>query len=264
MCQAVSWTMSPGNMNAAKDPIIHVDAPELGSIEALGGRGALYLLALAQSHNHGRRLAPTRDATASVLLVLSALGVVHTDTTATSNVTYGGDGLHWSYSWAAEPYAGLEERLSDYLATHGRHARFAETWLRIWRELFPPEVTSYLRYHLRAHGFDTRHEKLLEPIMAAHAGSFAIGHWRYACWASVRSMASKALQHPGDEDLLNKTLILELPRRLRLAFNAPGDNLCFSPSYSMSPYTLSTALATVATDLGDEVWKSVPNIERLR
>lgn len=256
--------MTLGIRNPATRPISRADAPVITSIESLGGRGALYLLALVQSHKQGRRLAPTREATASVLLVLSALGVIHTDKTATSNVTYGGDGLHWSYSWEAEPYADLEQRLSDYLTTDGRQARFAETWFRIWLELFPPEILSYLRYHLRAHGFDSRYEELLTPILAADAERFALGHWRYACWAAVRSMASASLQHPNNDEFLKETFVSELPRRLRLALSAPGDNLCFSPSFSMPSYMLSSALTSVATSLGDAVWKSVPHIELLR
>ncbi len=198
-----------------------------------------------------------------MLAVLSALGIIHTEVTAISNITKGGEALHWTYLWTSEPYAGLEQRLIDFLTSEGRHPRFSPTWLRIWLELFPPEVFSYLHRQLRTHRLGNHYSELLAPILASHAGHFAVGHWRYACWAAVRSMASIALRHPGDDELLGSTLIEEIPRRLRMAINAPGDDLCFSQSYAVPPYMLSTALASVATSLGDAVWKSVPSLELL-
>src|SRR3546814_17212319 len=62
----------------------------------LGSRGALYLLALVQAHQARQRVAPTQAATASLLSLLDALGVVRAGphSTPVSNLTFP-DKLPW-------------------------------------------------------------------------------------------------------------------------------------------------------------------------
>lgn len=67
--------------------------------------------------------------------------------------TVTGDKLAWSYTWAHVPFAELDARLKDYLRTAAQEPPYAETWLRVWQELVPQEVTAYLQHQLRIHHF---------------------------------------------------------------------------------------------------------------
>lgn len=240
------------------------DAPLISDIAHLGGRGSLYLLALVQGHQLRQRVAPTQEATATVLSVLHALGVVRAEhhPTPVSYLTPG-DKLPWSYTWPHVPFDELESRLVDHLSGAGRDTLYADTWLSLWQELITAEVIAYIRHQLRLHQFSDVFLPELTPLLVPNESRYSLGHWRYACWASVRSMASVALQHPGNEELLKCTLRNELPRRLQTALESPEGKLCFSPSYSIPACALPTALSSVATNLGDNFWKSPPNLRLL-
>ena len=128
-----------GTMNdiqAASASAARSDAPIISDIAHLGGRGTLYLLALVQAHHLRQHVAPTLEATASLLSVLDALGVVRAEhrSTPVSNATFP-DRLPWSYTWSHVPFDGLGNRLSNYLSSTGRSALYADTWLRVWQEL---------------------------------------------------------------------------------------------------------------------------------
>lgn len=240
------------------------DAPLIVNIAHLGGRGALYLLALVQGHQLRQRVAPTQEATAAVLSVLHALGVVRAEhhPTPASYLTFG-DKLPWSYTWPHVPFDELKNRLVDHLSSAGRGTLYADTWLSLWQELISAEVVAYVQHQLRLHQFGDIFLAELTPLLVPNESHYSLGHWRYACWASVRSMASVALQHPGNEELLKYTLRNELPRRLQAALESPDGKLCFSPSYSVPTCALSTALSSVATNLGDSYWKSPPTLRLL-
>lgn len=238
------------------------DAPIIASVTHLGGRGALYLLALIQAHHARLRVTPTLDATLDLLSVLDALGVIRfgAQPALPANVTIG-DKLHWSYTWPQVPFEGLEVILTQYLTESGRNELYAETWLRIWQELIPAEVIAYLQHQLRIHQFSDIFLDELAPLLHPRESRYGLGHWRYACWASVRSMASVSLQHPGNTELLKFTLASEIPRRLQIASSSPEGKLCFSPANSVPKSTLSSALASVATNLGDNFWRLPPALE---
>ena len=244
--------------------VLRPDAPSINDVPQLGGRGALYLLALVQAQQARQRVAPTLDATANLLSVLDSLGVVRFEhhQTPTSNLTVG-DQLPWTYTWPQIPFDGLERSLIDYLTGQGRSAAFAETWLRIWQELIPSEVIAYLQHQLRIHQFSDVFLAVLSPLLLARESRYSLGQWRYACWASVRRMASVSLQQPGNEEILRVTLGTELPRRLQIALGAPEGKLCFSPSHSIPTCALSSALFHVATSLEDDFWRSPPAIDLL-
>jgi hypothetical protein len=252
------------DIQAASAGAARPDAPIIGDIAHLGGRGTLYLLALVQAHQLRQHVAPTPEATASLLSVLDALGVVRAEhhPTPASNVTYP-DRLPWSYTWPHVPFHGLEARLANYLSTTGRSKLYADTWLRVWQELLSAEVTAYLQYQLRLHQFSDAFLAELMPLLSPNESRYSLGHWRYACWVSVRSMASISLQHPGNVELLKFTLRSELPRRLQIAMEAPGEKFCFSPSYSIPDCALSKVFSSVATDLGDTFWRSPPTYDLL-
>ncbi len=59
-------------------------------------------------------------------------------------------------------------------------------------------------------------------------------------------------------ELLKFTLRNELPRRLQIALDSPGDKFCFSPSYSIQNSALSSVFSSVATQLGDNFWRLAP------
>ncbi|WP_223809476.1 hypothetical protein [Thermomonas sp. XSG] len=235
------------------------DAPTISSVPHLGGRGALYLLALVQAHHARIDIAPTMEGTQAVLSVLDALGVIRVDRRlhTESRAAGGGKGA-WSYTWPSVPFAELEGLLRDYLSGEGRSPSYAETWLGIWQELIPQEVTAYLQHQLRIHQFGDSYLSELSPLLVANESRYSLGHWRYACWAAVRSMASVSLQYPGNVELLKFTLASELPRRLLIAQGATEGKLCFSPSRSLPTCSLTTAFAGIATRLGDEFWISPP------
>jgi len=252
------------DIQAASAGAARPDAPTISGIAHLGGRGALYLLALVRAHQLRQHVAPTPEVTASLLSVLDALGVVRAEhhQTQASNVTFP-DKLPWSYTWSHVPFEGLEHRLTDYLSSTGRSTLYADTWLRVWQELLSAEVTAYLQYQLRLHQFGDAFLAELIPLLAPNESRFSLGHWRYACWVSVRSMASVSLQHPGNVELLKFTLRNELPRRLQIALDSPGEKFCFSPSYSLPNCALSNVFFSVATDLGENFWKSPPSYDLL-
>lgn len=236
------------------------DAPIISDIPHLGARGTLYLLALVQAHQLRQQVAPTPETTASLLSLLDTLGVVRAEhhPTPAGYVTFP-DKLPWSYTWSHVPFEGLGERLTTYLSRTGRSALYADTWLRVWQELLSAEVIAYLQHQLRLHQFNEAFLAELTPLLAPNESRYSLGQWRYACWVSVRSMASVSLQHPGNVELLKFTLRSELPRRLRIALDSPGEKFCFSPSYSIPRSALSSVFSGVATHLGDNFWKSPPN-----
>ncbi|WP_396614761.1 hypothetical protein ACHZ97_09605 [Lysobacter soli] len=235
------------------------DAPTINDAQNLGGRGALYLLALVKAHQSRLRLAPTLDGTHAVLSVLDALGVIRVDHQLQSDSKMlTGDNVAWSYTWAHVPFPELEGCLTTYLTGEGQDAAFAATWLRIWQELIPQEVTAYLQHQLRIHQFGDFFLAELEPLLVSHQARYSLGHWRYACWAAVRSMASVSLQYPGNVEILKFTLGNELPRRLKLTQGSLEGKLCFSPSHSLPDCALTLVFSNTATRLGDRYWMSPP------
>lgn len=240
------------------------DAPIISNIEHLGGRGALYLLALVQGQQTRQRVAPTQEATAALLSLLDALGVVRAEPhpTRISNFTFP-DKLPWTYTWFHVPFDSLEERLTNFLSATGRTELYADAWLRIWQELLPGEVIAYFQHQLRLHQFSDAFLADLVSLLVPDESRYSLGHWRYACWASARSMASVSEQHPGNMELLKFTLRNEMPRRLKIALASPDEKLCFSPPYSTTDCMLCHVFATVATSLGENFWKSPPSVNAL-
>ena len=155
------------HIQAASASAARPDAPIISDIAHLGGRGTLYLLALVQAQRLRRHVAPTPEATASLLSVLDALGVVRAEhhPTPASNVTFP-DRLPWSYTWSHVPIDGLGDRLTNYLSSTGRSTLYADTWLRVWQELLSAEVAAYLQYQLRLHQFGDVFMSELAPLLA--------------------------------------------------------------------------------------------------
>ena len=240
------------------------DAPAIRGIDQLGGRANLYLLALIQANRLHQRVTPTPEATTTLLYFLDGLGIVRAEhhPTPTSNVTVG-DKLPWSYTWTYVTAEGLEERLAAQLTPLCQRSLYADTWLQVWQELIRLEVVAYLQHQLNMHRFSDAFLAELQPFFRQNESRYSLGHWRYACWASVRSMASVSLQHPGNLELLKLTLSNELPRRLKIASGALGDKLSFGPAHSIPPCALTTVFSTVATHLDDIFWRSAPAIELL-
>lgn len=231
----------------------------------LGGRAALYLLALVRAHHGRMRVAPTPQGTESVLLVLATLGLIRIDSEfqPESHVTVG-DKIAWTYTWPHVPFCALEEGLTQHLTSDRYRGDYATTWLRVWQELIPLEVTAYLQHQLRIHQFGDVFLTELTPLLVPNESRYSLGHWRYACWAAVRSMASISLQYPGNAAILRFTLGSELPRRLRLAQGSLEGKLCFSPSHSLPDSALTTTFSTIATDLGNEFWIAPPGLEQIQ
>lgn len=250
------------NTNPQTPDLGRPDAPTISNVRHLGARGALYLLALVRSHLSGTRLAPTLEGTHSVLAVLATLGLIRVDhhLLSTRPATIG-DKVPWSYTWPYAEFAALEANLQEYLTNDARDPTYASTWLSVWQELLPQEVAAYLQHQLHIHRFGDFFLSELEPLFAAHGSTYCLGHWRYACWAAVRSMASVSLQYPSNVEILKFTLGSELSRRLRLAQGAPEGKLCFSPSHSLPDSALVSVFSTVATGLGDRFWMSPPDFE---
>lgn len=239
-----------------------LDAPTISDVRHLGGRGALYLLALVQALHARTRLAPTLEGTHSVLSVLDALGVIRIESETGPDIhAIAGDKIAWSYTWPHVPFGELGSRLKDYLQSEAQEPPYAEMWLRVWQELVPLEVTAYLRHQLRIHQFPDFFLVELARLLMPYEPRYSLGHWRYACWAAVRSMASISLQYPGNVEILKFTLSSELPRRLRLTQGSLEGKLCFSPSHSLPDCALTSAFSTVATRLGDRYWMSPPTLE---
>lgn len=242
----------------APGPTAPVDAPAITTVRGLGGRGALYLLALIRAQPMRQPVGPTPAACSIVLSTLDALGVIRRgrDTVWMGQPTRGGD-LPWVYAWPYVPFAQLESELHEFLLTQGRTALFADAWFRIWEELLPEEITGYFLHQLRLHRFPDEFADALAPLLPPRLSSFSLGQWRYACWATVRRMASVSLQQPGNNDLLRTTASAELQRRLVLTQQA-ASTLCFSPSLSLPDCTLAEALYSVATPLGENYWRCPP------
>ena len=238
------------------------DAPVIRDIKDLGGRAALYLLSLIQANHLHQRVTPTQDATITLLRFLDALGVVRAEQNLTpvSNVTLG-DKLPWSYTWAFVEEDRLQERLTEYLTNLSQSTLYADTWLRIWKEIIPGEVVAYLQHQLRIHRFSDVLLAELAPLFVQNESRYSLGQWRYACWASVRSMASVSLQYPDNLDLLKFTLANELPRRLQIASGSAGDRFSFGPAHSIPACALTNVFSNVATHLADTFWRSAPAIE---
>lgn len=236
------------------------DAPTLPDVGHLGGRAALYLLAFVHAHQSRKRVAPTPRGTDAVLSALSTLGLIQIDPAPEFHVTHS-DVHNWSYTWPAVAFSELESCLREYLMLRGHQQDYAMTWLRVWQELLPQEVTAYLQHQLRLHHFPDIYLDELARLQMPHDASYSLGHWRYACWASVRSMASVSLQYPGNAEILKFTLGSELPRRLKMARGSMEGKLCFSASRTLPDSALTTVFATIATDLGDRFWMVPPSLE---
>ena len=240
------------------------DAPTIGDVRHLGGRGALYLLALVQAHHSRARLAPTLEGTQGVLSVLDALGVIRLDQQIRPHShIVAGDNIAWTYTWPNVPFSELDARLRKHLKENGHESTYAETWLRVWQELIPQEVTAYLQHQLRIHQFGDFFLAELTRLRLHDDAHYSLGHWRYACWAAVRSMASVSLQHPGNVEILRFTLGSELPRRLKLAQGSMEGKLCFSPSHSLPDCAMTAVFSSIATGLGDKYWISPPALALL-
>lgn len=253
-------------INSQPEPreLARPDAPTIVGVRHLGARGALYLLALVQAHHTRARLAPTLEGTHAVLSVLDALGVIRIDRQAQpdSHVIVG-DKVAWAYTWPNVPFNELDARLKDHLKSDGQEPAYAETWLRVWQELVPQEVTAYLQHQLRIHQFGDFFLAALAQLLLPYDSRYSLGHWRYACWAAVRSMASVSLQYPGNVEILKFTLSSELPRRLKLTQGSLEGKLCFSPSHSLPDCALTSVFSGIATRLGDRYWMSPPALALL-
>ena len=240
------------------------DTPTIGTVEHLGGRGALYLLSLLRAHHARIRVAPTQEGTQAVLSVLDALGIIRLDPQAQVDCQIAiGEKIAWAYTWPQVPLGDLEDRLAQYLRAEGQTPAYAHTWLRVWQELLSQEVTAYLQHQLRRHQFADTFLSELAPLLVPHESRFSLGHWRYACWASVRSMASVSLQYPGNAQILKFTLGRELARRLELAQGSLEGKLCFSPSYSLPDCAMTSVFSTIATPLRDKYWICPPSLGAL-
>lgn len=239
------------------------DAPIIEDIGHLGARGTTYLLALVRAKRLGRRVAPTREATASVISLLDALGVVRGERhpTPTCHVTFG-DGLPWSYTWSNVAFHGLERALADRLSRTCGSALYESTWLGIWQELVLAEVIAFVRHQLRIHQFNEAYLDELTPLLALDDSRYSLVQWRHACWGAVRSMASVSALHPGNVELLRFTLSNELQHRLQTVA-APHGNRCMAPKEQILTCTLSRVLCRVATHLGSSFWKSPPTLPAL-
>lgn len=235
------------------------DGPTLPDVSHLGGRAVLYLLAVVRAHHSRKRVAPTPKGSDAVLSALSTLGLIEVDP-GLEGFVVPGDTPAWSYTWPAVPFEELESYLTDYLLQRGREPEYAMTWLRVWQELLPQEVMAYLQHQLRLHHFPDLYMSELARLIQPHDASYSLGHWRYACWASVRSMASVSLQYPGNAEILKFTLSSEMPRRLKMARRSTEGKLCFSASHTLPDSALTTVIATVATDLGDRYWMVPPSL----
>lgn len=242
------------------------DAPLIHEVAHLGGRGALYLLALIQTHHSPMRLAPTAEATHAVLSVLATLGLIRVDPTGHvgGQPVVGGQKFTWAYTWPHAAFEDLEGYLKHFLTAEGRDPSFAAVWLRIWQELLPQETYAYLQHQLRIHHFGDSYLAGLTPLLDPYESRYSLGHWRYACWAAVRSMASASLQHPGNAEILKHTLASELPRRLKLAQGSFEGKLCFSPSHSLPDSALTRIFSTTATGLEDQYWIAPPSLAALQ
>ena len=240
------------------------DAPIIRDVPHLGGRAAVYLLALVHAHNARVRVAPTLQGTHAVLSALTMFGLIRLDPQLQSGShAVVGEKVAWIYTWPRIPFNELEGFLDEYLRGEGRLEMYSATWLALWQELIPQEVTAYLQHQLRIHHFGDHFLAELASVLVPNESRYSLGHWRYACWAAVRSMASVSLQYPGNTEILRFTLASELPRRLKLAQGALEGKLCFSPSYSLPDSALTTVISTIATNLGDKFWISPPAIELL-
>lgn len=165
------------------------DAPTISDVPHLGGRGALYLLALVQAHHSRVRVAPTLEATNGVLSVLDALGVIRVDRQQKpESLTIVGDKAAWTYTWSLVPFSELEKRLHDFLSNAGHDAAYAETWLRVWQELIPQEVTSYLQHQLRIHQFSDFFLSELSPLLVPQES-------RYSPYSGRRTVTLPELGH---------------------------------------------------------------------
>ncbi|WP_232372065.1 hypothetical protein [Xanthomonas hydrangeae] len=194
--------------------------------------------------------------------MLDALGVIRIEPKAgLDSHAIAGDKIPWSYTWPHVPFGELEVRLKHYLQSEAQEPRYAEMWLRVWQELVPQDVTAYLRHQLRIHQFPDFFLVELARLLMPYDSRYSLGHWRYACWAAVRSMASISLQYPGNVEMLRSTLGSELPRRLRLTQGSLEGKLCFSPSHSLPDCALTSVFCGIATSLGDRYWMSPPSLE---
>lgn len=239
------------------------DAPLIPDVTHLGGRGALYLLALIQAHHCSMRLAPTVEGTQAVLTVLGTLGLIRVDLPGQCDgfPVVGGEKQTWTYTWSYAPLEEVEEQLRTYLTTQAHDSALAPTWLRVWQELLPQEIHAYLQHQLRIHHFSDVYLAGLSALLEPNDVRYSLGHWRYACWATVRSMASVSLQYPGNAEILKYTLAGELPRRLKMAQGSYEGKLCFSPSHSLPDSALTRVFTAIATALGDQYWIAPPTLE---
>lgn len=241
-----------------------LDAPVIADIAHLGGRGTLYLLSLLQATQHGEPLAPTPEATASVLSLLDALGVIRVEGPLAGTNAVMPESMPWTYTWCQVPFEQLPDRLVVALCETRQNSFYAQTWLRIWKELVCAEVAQYLQQQLTIHRFGNAFMQQLYPLLTWAEDRYSLGQWRYACWASARSMASMRCDHPGNEELINYTLRSELPRRLKIASLSLEEKFCLPAMRTSPSCTLSKVFYNFATDLGENFWKSAPTDSLLK
>lgn len=253
-----------GRLDLSINPTRDDGAPRIPDIAHLGVRGSLYLLALVKAHHECQRVTPTNEGTCALIATLQTLGIVRL-TVSQERGAYitVGDRVMWSYTWDATPFAHLEHELSEHLMMHRATRQHAATWLSVWQELLVLEVKAYFQNQLRLHSFDPQLAAEIEPFLSPRESRYSLGQWRYACWATVRSMASTALQYPGNSEVIRFTLVDELFRRLRLTQDAPSDKLCFSPARSIPVSAITTIFSCVATNLGDEFWRQPPSLDAI-
>ena len=234
------------------------------AVPHLGLRGAIYLLALLEAQQACMRVTATPEGTRAVLETLATLGVVDLVPQAglPANITVG-DRLAWVYIWRAVRIEHVYDELVTYLRELRTDRGHAKNLTRHWQELLAIEATAYLRHQLRIHGLDAQLASELPPFFSSPLSRYSLGHWRYACWAATRKLASKSLQYPGRQEILRQSLVDELARRLPIALAAVNNRLCFSPSHSMPPTALATVFTTIATSLQDDFWRLPPSIDAI-
>lgn len=236
------------------------DAPIIHGIESLGGRAAVYLLALIRAARLGQRLAPTDELASDISMTLDILGVIRTIPPGSFQGTRTNRSrAPWVYTWRSEPIRGLEQRLRDYLTSEGRQKTHGSTWEDLWRTLVLAETTAFLREQLIFHQLSVRHGCQVSGWIGKNISEHSLAHWLHACMASVRCMATMRTVYPMNHTLLQLTLDRELRAR---ADQKPSD-VELTPKFGGYSSTVATILATVATQIGDAYWKSVPKREHL-
>lgn len=237
------------------------------TIEDLGVRGCLYLLALLQGQDGRLPVAPTLRATLAVLELLRSFALIEVPWPA-SHWPVRPDAeetpierLQWRFVWSAYERPQLPDALAEYLESVPRDDYGLACRLQLWEELAWAEAEQFFEHQLTKHRFDTGWAKDLIFVHRAVATPLSISQWRYCVWAAVRQGGAVAQQqHVPEPGGVREAIYAELRRRVTSVMSGRWADAALPPFQKQPSSALGRAYVRHLARRDLNYWGEAPSL----